>query len=123
MEIFVLTECTLRSSWNALVAHILIHFFLLIKKLKKQFKGGSSGMNLQSYKHGNIVFFYCNACLHLQFARIDACNEISLVYTKNAMARVDVSLITQSNYACTTQDKLWCSTIATKLRSVASKPF
>ena len=58
----------------------------------------------------------------LEFARIDACNEISLVYTENAMARVDVSLIAQSDYACTTQDKLWHSIIATKLSSIASKP-
>ena len=55
MEIFVLTKCTLRSSWNDFVAHILIHFFLLIKKLIKQFRGGSSGMNLQSYEHGLLV--------------------------------------------------------------------
>ena len=25
------------------------------KKLKKQFRGGSSGMNLQSYEHGIVV--------------------------------------------------------------------
>ena len=69
---------------------------------------------------GNIVF-YCNTFLHLEFARIDACNGISLVYTENTMAGFDVSLITQSNYACTTQDKLWRSTITTKLCSVALK--
>jgi len=57
-------------------------------------------------RRGNIVFFYRNACLHLEFARIDACNEISLVYIENYMAGVDVSLVTQINYACTTQDKL-----------------
>ena len=39
------------------------------------------------------------------------------------MAQVDVSLINQSKYACTTQDKLRRSTIATKLLSVASKPI
>ena len=72
---------------------------------------------------GNIVFFYCNSCLHLEFARIDACNRILLVYTEIAMDGVNVSLITQINYACTTQDKLYHSTIATKLRSVASKPL
>ena len=55
MEIFVLTECTLRSSWNDFVPHILIHFFLLIKKLKKRLRGGSSGMNLQNYEHGIVV--------------------------------------------------------------------
>ena len=70
---------------------------------------------------GNIVFFYRNACLHIEFARIDACNRLSLVYTETTMAGVDVSLITQSNYACTTQDKLWRYTIATKLCLVASK--
>ena len=70
---------------------------------------------------GNIVFFYRNACLHLEFERIDACNTIFLVYTETAMDGVDVSLITQINYACATQDKLWCSTIATNLRLVASK--
>ena len=74
-------------------------------------------------RRGNIVFFYRNVCLHLEFARIDACNGILLVYTENAMAGVDVSLITQINYACTTQDKLWSSTIATKLQSIASKPL
>ena len=58
---------------------------------------------------GNIVLFYCNG--------------ISLFYTENVMAGVNVSLITQRNYACTTQDKIWRSTIATNLRSVASKPL
>ena len=72
---------------------------------------------------GNIVFFYLNASVHLEFARIDACNGISLVYTENAMARVYVSLITQSNYACTTQYMLWCSKIDTKLCSLGSKPL
>ena len=72
---------------------------------------------------GNIVLFYRNTFLHIEFARIDACNMISLVYIENAMAGVDVSLINQSNYVCTTQVKLWHSTIATKLLSVASKPL
>ena len=74
-------------------------------------------------RRGNIVFFYRSAFLHLEFARIDACNGISLIYTETAMDGFDVSLITQSNCACTTQDKIWCSTIATKLRLVASKPL
>ena len=74
-------------------------------------------------RRGNIVFFYCNAFLHLEFARIDACNGISLVYIENAMAGVDVSLISQINYACTTQDKFWRSTIPTKLLQVASNPL
>ena len=74
-------------------------------------------------RRGNIVFFYHNACLHIEFARIYACNGILLVYIETAMAGVDVSLITQSNYACTTQDKLLRSTIATNLRLVASKPL
>ena len=53
------------------------------------------------------MFLYHNACLHLDFARIEyTCNGISLVYTEISMAGVDVLLITQINYACTTQDKL-----------------
>ena len=72
---------------------------------------------------GNIVFFYRNACLDIEFARIDACNRLLLVYIDSAMDRVDVPLIAQSNYACTTQDKLWHSTISTKLPLVASKPL
>ena len=52
------------------------------------------------------MFFYRNTCLHLEFARIDACNDISLVYTENAISRVDESLINQKNYECTTQDKI-----------------
>ena len=39
------------------------------------------------------------------------------------MAGVDVLLITQIIYACTTQDKLQRSTIATNLQSIASKPL
>ena len=64
-------------------------------------------------RNRNILFLYCSAFLHLEFARIDACNVISLVYTENAMVGVDVSLITQINYTCTTQDKLWHSTKTT----------
>ena len=64
------------------------------------------------------MFFYRKACLHLEFARIDACNRISLVYTETAMAGVDVSLITQSNYACTTQYKLWMQKWLSSLRKM-----
>ena len=39
----------------------------------------------------NIVFFYHNAFLHLEFARINACNKISLVYTENVVARVKLN--------------------------------
>ena len=73
-------------------------------------------------RRGNIVFFYRNAYLHLEFARIDACNMISLVYTENAIDGVNVSLITQINYACTTQNKIWHSTIPTNIHLVSSKP-
>ena len=69
---------------------------------------------------GNIVFLYRNAFLHLEFAIIDAFNGISLVYIETSMVGLDVSLITQRNYACTTQDKLWMQKWLSSLRKMPS---
>lgn len=50
---------------------------------------------------------------HTKLAGINVCSELELQQGY---------LTAQSKHACTAQDKLWHSAIATKLRSVTSKP-